>query len=433
MTTGPATGMYLSNKTAPAKPDTKLGRTFHKLLAATAISTLGDGMYLAALPLLAVYLTDSPLVLGFVSAAGEIPWLVFGLPAGALVDRWDRRKVMWWVDAARCLVVGVLCALVLTSEVTALSIVLTAFLLGCGQVFFDVAAQSVIPDVVSRDERMLTVANGRMSAAQTNGEDFVGPPLGSALFSIAHVLPFLGNAVSFAVSSVVVSRLKDGIPLRKPGKPETTLRAEIGEGLRWMMRNRILRVLAVTACFGNMVFAAKAAMLVLLAKEVFGLTDVGYGLLLTAAAVGAFGGSAIAPFLTGRLGPGRVRCFGAMAEGLSILALGLTRDPWVAGALMVVTGGLMAIQNIVAGTLRQCITPARLFGRVLSSGRLVAYSGAPVGALLGSVIANSLGVQALYIIGGAFLAVVGLLSLPALGTRAVAELTKSEVADDEPV
>ncbi|MBP2328442.1 MFS family permease [Kibdelosporangium banguiense] len=423
----------MSSNTVPGKQKTRLGRTFHRLLAATAISTLGDGMYLAALPLLAVSVTDSPLVLGFVGAAGEIPWLLFGLHAGALVDRWDRRKVMWWVDAGRCAVVALLCVLVITSQVTAAWIVLTAFILGCGQVFFDVAAQSVIPDVVSRDERTLTIANGRMSAAQTNGEDFVGPPLGSALFSIAQVIPFLGNAVSFAVSSVLVGRLKDGIPPRKPGRPETTLRAEIGEGLRWMIRNRILRVLAITACLGNVVFAAKAAMLVLLAKEVLGLADLGYGLLLTAAAVGAFGGSAIAPFLTGWLGPGRVRCFGAMAEGLAILAMGLTRDPWIAGALMIITGGLMAIQNIVAGTLRQRITPARLFGRVLSSGRLVAYSGAPVGALLGSLIAASYGVQAPYIIGGAFLVVVGLLSLPALGTRAVAELTKSEVADDEPV
>src|SRR6266540_3112811 len=139
-------------------------------------------MHAAALPLLVLQITSSPLALSLVVVAVEIPWVLVSLYAGVVVDRLDRRRVMVWADIVRFAILIVLVVLILTSWVNLAWLVLTAFVLGVGQVFFDLAAQSAVPDFVSRDPRHLSVANGRIAAAEINGEDFVGPPLGSALF-----------------------------------------------------------------------------------------------------------------------------------------------------------------------------------------------------------------------------------------------------------
>lgn len=416
----------------------KLGANFTKLFTASAVSSIGDGMYLAALPLLVVQFSDDPMALGLVVAAAELPWLVFSLHAGALVDRWDRKRVMVWTDAARFLVLAALSVLVVTDAVNTAVVVVAAFALGAGQIFFEVAAQSVIPDMVSRDQRSLSVANSRISAAQTNGEDFTGPPLGSALFGVWNVIPFVGNALSFAASSALIATMRGRTGPDTPPEPSgRSLWSEIGEGVRWLIGNRPLRVLALSSCLGNVVFAAKGAMLVLLAKDVLGLADFGFGLLLTAAAVGAFAGSFAASFLIERAGPGRVLLLGGITEGLCIVVMGLSRNAWVVGAMMVVTGGLMTVQNVVAGTLRQQIVPGPLFGRVLSSGRLIANAGAPVGAAAGAALAAAFSVQTPYLVGGALVVVVAILVYPALSNRALrqaireAETVSSTVVTEE--
>ncbi|MGI5500704.1 MFS transporter [Lentzea sp. CA-135723] len=186
--------------------EVSLGSRFHRLFGATLVSSVGTGMHAAALPLLALQTGGSPMALSAVVMAAEIPWVLLSLHAGVAVDRLDRRRVMVRADLARFAVLVVLAALVLTGRVTLLWLVAAAFLLGVGQVFFDIAAQSAIPDFVSRDPRKLAKANGRIVAAESNGEDFVGPPLGSALFGVWNFLPFAGNALSFAASGLLLGQ-----------------------------------------------------------------------------------------------------------------------------------------------------------------------------------------------------------------------------------
>jgi MFS family permease len=199
---------------------------------------------------------------------------------------------------------------------------------------------------------------------------------------------------------------------------------EITEGIRWLLRSRPLRVLAITACLGNIVFSAQFAMLVLLAKDVLGLADAGYGLLLTAAAVGGTAGGLAVTAASSRFGHGTVLLVAKIAEGLAILVLGLTRNVWVAGAMMIVTGTLMTAQKVVTGTLRQQIVPRHIFGRVLSASRLLAMAGGPVGAVVGGILASVFTVQTPYLVGGAFLVLVALLAYPALNNHALASAVK---------
>ncbi|MFD7683398.1 MFS transporter, partial [Streptomyces sp. NPDC060187] len=168
-----------------------LGSSFNKVWVAAIASSWGDGVQMAALPLLAVQLTTDPLLIGAVGAIGTLPWFLLGLPAGALVDRWDRRKVMLRADLVRFTILALLTLAVLTDHATITLLIAAGFALGCGDIFFDISAQAVLPVVVTGDQALIR-ANSRISAAQINGEQLAGPPIGGVLFSLSHSLPFLG-------------------------------------------------------------------------------------------------------------------------------------------------------------------------------------------------------------------------------------------------
>jgi MFS family permease len=405
----------------------RLGSRFHRLFGATLVSAIGTGMHAAALPLLVLQSTSSPIALSFVVMAAEIPWVLLSLHAGVVVDRLDRRRVMVWADLGRFAILVALAVLILTAQVNLVWLVLAAFLLGIGQVFFDIAAQSAIPDFVSRDPRSLATANGRIVAAESNGEDFVGPPFGSALFGVWNFLPFAGNALSFAASGLLIFSIRtDAKPKETSEAPRKSVRSEIVEGIRWLFGNRTLRALATVSCLGNVAATAQFAMLALLAKEVLELPDFGFGLLLTATAVGATVGGLAAAAASKRFGPGTVMLAGKAGVGAAILVLGLVANAWVAAAMMMVTGALMTAEKVVVSTLRQQIVPNELLGRVLSSSRLVVMIGGPVGAGLGGVLASLFAVQVSYVAGGVFLILVTLVFYPVLNNRALARCGSRE-------
>ncbi|MET7831190.1 MFS transporter, partial [Streptomyces sp. NPDC005386] len=365
-----------------------LGSSFNKVWVAAIASSWGDGVQMAALPLLAIQLTTDPLLIGAVGAIGTLPWFLLGLPAGALVDRWDRRKVMLRADLVRFTILALLTLAVLTDHANITLLIAAGFALGCGDIFFDISAQAVLPVVVTGDQALIR-ANSRISAAQINGEQLAGPPIGGVLFSLSHSLPFLGNALSFLISALCVNSLKGNFANPPTTQPTTTsLRTEVAEGLRWLLKHRVLRTLAGTAAIGNLVFTAKMSLLVLLARNQLGLGDIGYGLLLSSTAVGAFIGSFLSAPISKKIQVGTMRCVGMSIEGLAVLGLGLTTSPWIAGAMMATIGFSMSVQIVIVGALRQRLAPTEIRGRVLSASRLISLMGAPFGGILAGYLAS---------------------------------------------
>ncbi|MGP4011170.1 MFS transporter [Streptomyces sp. 4N124] len=414
-----------SKEKAPQPP---LGSNFNKVWVAMIASSLGDGIQLAALPLLAIQLTSDPLLIGTVGAVATLPWLVLGLQAGALVDRWDRKKVMLRADIVRFTILALLTTAVLTDHASIYLLIVAGFALGCGDIFFDISAQAVLPVVVSGDQALIR-ANGRVSAAQINGEQLAGPPLGGVLFSLSHSLPFLGNAFSFMISAFFVGSLKGDFANAPTAEPtRRSLRAEVAEGLRWLLKHRVLRALAATAAVGNLVFTAKMALLVLLAKDQLGLGEIGYGLLLSSTAVGAFVGSFVSSSISKKIKVGSMRCLGMVVEGLAVVGLGLTGNPWVAGGMMAIIGFSMSVNIVIVGALRQSLAPAEIRGRVLSASRLISLMGAPFGAVLGGYLAGAISLRAPFIMGGLLMVLVALVSLPALSNRSIQEATEEASA-----
>ncbi len=406
--------------TSPQPAGARLGPEYRKLWAATAISTLGDGMYLAALPLLAAQLTRDPLAVSAVTFASWLPWLLVALLSGALVDRWDRRRVLWTVDLGRCALVGALAAVVLAGWASIWLLATAGFLLGVGQTLFDSAVLAIIPALVSRDRGRLERANGRLGAVMTAGQQLVGPPAGGVGFKVAAWLPFGADAVSFVASAALVATLRGQFAAGQPtaGSP-ANLRAEIAEGLRFLLAHRVLRTLAGMVGAFALVYMAGVAILVLFAQQELGLGSVGFGLLLAALAVGGLPGNLLAAAVGQRLRAGTLLIGGVLVEAVAWLAVGLAPTAWVAAAALAVVGLVGSIWDVAQLSLRQVLIPDRLLGRVISAFRLVGFGPAPVGALLGGVLGRTLGLRAPFVFGAVVLAVMALLALPAVNTRSV--------------
>ncbi|MFJ3876739.1 MFS transporter [Streptomyces sp. NPDC090077] len=370
----------------------RLPAGFGRLWTAQTVSSLGDGVSHAAMPLLALTLTRDPMALAVVTAAGTLPWLLFGVLGGALVDRWDRRRTMWIADAARAALLAVPAA---AAALDALSIPLlaaVAFLLALGGLFFDTAATAYLPDLLGRDPALLERANSRLRGTQAAASGFAGPPAGSALLALGRAVPLLADAVSFLVSALLVRSLPAAAPRPAPQARESLLR-QARAGAAYVFRDRLLLGLALRPAVGNIAFVAVETVLALFAHDRLGIGAFGFGLLLTAEAAGGLLGAGFASFLGRRLGTGTALTCTAAVEGLAILGLAAAPNAYAAGLALAVCGAGMGATMVLAPSLRQSIVPAHLMGRVASTSRMLAMCAAPFGAFLGGWLATAHGVR----------------------------------------
>lgn len=374
-------------------PFASISPQYWKVWTASAFSNLSDGVYVVAAPLLAASLTRDPVLVAGVSFAFGLPWLLFPLVSGALVDRLDRRVILGAGNVCRAALIGMLGLLVLAGWESLPLLYAVFFLLGTIETMYDNAAQAIIPKVAGREN--LEKANGRLYAVELVNNQFVGPPLGGFLFGVAAAVPFLFGSGAFAASAAMVLSLRGSFrPVKEEGASPTTLFYEIGEGLRWLYRHRLLRLLAVMLGVTNMMFSGVFAIMVLFAQDILGLGSFGYGLLLASLAVGGVLGSFTSEKIIGVLGAGRALSLCAIADFVVLAVIASTGTPFVVGAMFVSMGVVMVIWNVVTVSLRQSIVPENLFGRVNSVYRMLGWGSMPLGALLGGLLARELGLTA---------------------------------------
>jgi MFS family permease len=374
----------------------RLGPDYWRLWWANAISSTGDGAFVAALPLLAVTISRDPRLVAVVAAASYLPWMLLSLPAGALVDRYDRATLMWRAQAVQGAVVAAVAVLVVFRVAGIAVLGVAGLLLGSAEVIFSNAAQSVLPALVR--PALLAKANGSQQVSLTVGESFLGPPAGSLLFAAAAALPFGVDAASFAGSAALLARLpRTGAAADGAG---SGIRARIAEGLRWLGQHRLLRVVAVLLGIFNFANQMGQAVLVLLATQVLHTGTRGYGLLLAATAVGSVVGGLMSPLVTGRLGiPASLIVAGA-GDAAVFAGLGLAPDPAVGALMLAGQGVAVTMWNVVTVSLRQRVVPAHLLGRVNSVYRMLGWGLMPLGALAGGFVAHAAGLRAPYIVAG---------------------------------
>jgi MFS family permease len=389
-----------------------LGRPFWLAWFATTGSSLGDGVRGVAFPLIAASITRNPTAVAVVSMAGFLPWLLFGLIGGAVVDRTDRRRLMWRTDVLRAVLIGGFAALVAFGSVAIVALAAMSFLLGMAEIFFDNAASAIVPMLV--DDSRIEKANSWILSTQTAMSTLLGAPIGGALYALGRAVPLTVDALSFGLSAILVAAIAGNFHPRTADDAPTTIRRDIADGLRWLFAHRLLRTLALLLGVLNASFAAAEAVLVLYALEVLHLSTIGYGLLLTLVALGGLAGTVLAPILLRRLGMRVMLPAVGLVQGLVLLGVGLTSSLAVVVLAMLVIGVSSMAWNVVTISLRQRIVPARLLGRVTSSYRMIGLGAMPVGALLGGVLAKAWGLHSPYLLAGCTLLLATLLSLPFL-------------------
>lgn len=420
---GPSVAAAAVGGRVTASERARLGAGFRTLWSASAISNLGDGVRLTALPLLAASLTRDPGQVAAVTAATWLPWLVFSLIGGAVVDRADRARLMRDAQALRFVVVVGLALAVVGGWASMPVLYLAAFLIGAGEVLVDTAAQALVPRLVARDD--LERANGQVMAAQTTANDFIGPPVGGFMFALGPAIPFWADAASFGLGAVLLQRLRAFAPdERVPAASPTSVRADIGEGLRWLRGNPLLLALAIASGSVNFFTTFFDSLLVLYVLEILDLGPQGFGILLTGFAAGGLLGSLAASRVAAVIGRAYANAIAIAIVGVTVLGLGATSNALVAGALLFVTGFVAVIGNVVLVTLRQALVPERLLGRVTSAFRMLGYGTIPLGALAGGAVASAAGLRVPFYISGVVLLVIAG-SLPRWVNRGTIEAAMS--------
>jgi MFS family permease len=395
-----------------------LGASYWKLWTSSGLSNLADGVFKIALPLLAIQFTQSPTLVAGLTVAATLPWLLFALTAGALADRLDRRNLMLWANFSRAMLPALLVAVILLDFGSIWALYVVALMVGVAETLYDTSAQSIMPQVVHRDQ--LSRANGRLYAVELTTNQFVGPPLGGLLVATG-VVSCLAVPAALWLAAVGGLLLVPGA-FRIEREQKTTLRFDIGEGLRFLWNQKILRTLAVMTGVFNFASNAAFAVLVLFAvgpASEMELSEVGFGLLLTTSALGAFVGSFFSEWAEARLGRSKSLTLTIFGAALFVGAPAMTDNPYVLAPIFFVGGMLIVLWNVITVSLRQRITPNRLLGRVNSAYRLLAWGTMPLGAAAGGLLAQWLGLQVMFgIMGVLTLALLGM--MPILTDKAMA-------------
>ncbi|MFE5307500.1 MFS transporter [Isoptericola sp. NPDC056605] len=377
---------------APAR----MGIGFRWLMSASWVSNIGDGVALAAGPLLVASQTSSAMLVALAAMLQRLPWLVFGLWAGVLADRLDRRRLVIVANLLRAVVVAALCVVIVTGHVN-IGVVLAAMLLmGVAEVFADTTSQTLLPMLVRPAD--LGIGNARLQAGFLTANQLVGPPLGAALFAAGAAWPFAAQVLTVLLAVLLVSKV---VLTPVPPAPDARLddgrrrvRHDISEGLRWIWTNPPVRTLALVILVFNATWAAPWGILVKYSLDYLHMGPVGYGLLTTAAAVGGLIGTFSYGSLERRWSLSALMKVCLTLEVLFHLALALATTGWAAMAILFVFGAYSFVWGTVSNTVRQRATPTRFQGRVGSVYMMCVFGGIVVGNAIGGVLAEHWGLTA---------------------------------------
>lgn len=429
--------------TTATAPRTKLGRAFGELWTAAAFSNLADGIGRTAVPLIATTLTDDPFLISVLGALAFLPWLIFGLPAGMIVDRFDRRIVMAVANTVRGAAALALAVFTVTGTLSIWALFAGTLVFGLGETLFDNATNAVIPGVVTRQQ--LDRANGWMQAAQVTIDSFIATPIGGVLFGVALALPLWIGGAAYLVPIVLALMLpaaaarslrapaeRERVTVPDPDAPdlEVSVIAEpvatpiaqnsvsAREAVRFLWSHHYLRAMVLfTSVVGCCLSFAQAAT-ILFFLDVHHVAPPAIGFVTAGIGIGALVGSIIASRFVARFGRGPVMVAANVIVAVSSVLTGLAPNLYGAIAAYALMAFAVSIWNVPWGALRQQIVPPHMFGRVLGIVRMLTWGLFPIATLLGGLVSRA-SLQLPFIISGVIVAIATLLALKLLiaGTR----------------
>ena len=392
-----------------------LSNSYWKLFASSTISNLGDGMVVAAGPLLALSLTNDSRLIAAVTFAAMLPWLILSLPAGVYLDRHDRRIIMFRANLVRGVVFAFIAVSTATNHLNIYILIAASAIAGVCELFYDMSSQAILPAIVDQDS--LEVANSRLYISQIISNGFVGLPLGAWIFVFASSAPFAVNALVLIIAALLIRSIRVRSISEAVVKPQTAFSTELLQGLSWLWRHDLLRTLAIMLGAANMCGMFAQAVFVKFARDELGLGARGFGILLALISVGSILGGLIGEFVSKKLGATTAIISAYVVFGLSDVIPGLFPEIWavaLSGIVMAIAG---TTWNVITVSMRQRLIPPELFGRVNSVYRFIGTGSTAFGALIGGQIAFSFGLRATYLASG-FVLLVALITLSPVFLRA---------------
>jgi MFS family permease len=377
-----------------------LGATFNRLWAASIITNLADGLALTALPLLAISLTRDPVLISITPALFMLPWLLFAVPIGSIVDSINRKYALAGANATRALIAAVLSLTIVLHVITIYWLFLIIFLIGICEVFADIASQTVLPSIV--DDEKLEVANSRIEMTQTVLQNFIGVPLGGLVYAIAIAAPFIANSLGLAVAALLCLSL----PLhfvkseRESGKTGFSgLREDMKFGIKYLFDNRDLRRLVVATSLIGVGFSMATSTQVLFLVETLHLNPKHFGLVLSAMGVTSLLGAWLAPQSALKLGRGTTMMLAITVCSLATLLSAFLPNYWLFIAVGAIESFAIIHWNILLMSTYQRIIPQEIYGRIHGTRRTLVWGSMPIASLIGGFLAK-IDLRLPWIIGG---------------------------------
>ncbi|HYP40201.1 MAG TPA: MFS transporter [Chloroflexia bacterium] len=378
-----------AEKPAPQKfPPLWRNRDYMLLWSGQVVSAMGTGISQLVIPLLILAITESPALAGYAAAIGTLPYLIFSLPVGALIDRWDRKLVMILSDVGRVVNIASIPIAMTFFELTIWQIYVNTFIEGTLFVFFNIAEVAALPRVVPK---------GQLPQASAQNEAgfiaafLAGPPLGGFLFqSVSRAMPFVFDAVSYSASLISLLFIKTKFQEERATITERHLGREIKEGLSWLWRHHLIRYMALLTGANNFVGAALGLILIVIAKEL-GASEAEIGVMFSISAVGGIVGSVLGGQIQKRFRFGQVIITVGWVSVLLFPLYLLAPNFVVLGIITAFSFMTSPIYNVVQFSYRLALIPDKLQGRVNSTFRLVAFGFQPLGAALAGVLLERVG------------------------------------------
>jgi MFS family permease len=380
----------------------KLGPAFNRLFSASVISNLSDGLLAVAAPLLAISLTKDPILISMLSAFVMLPWLLFAIPIGLIVDRSNKRLLITFTNSVRFITAGLVALAISTDSITIYWLLLATFLIGTCEVATDTAAQSLIPILL--EKKNFEKGNSRLNIAETVIQNFIGAPLSGFLYASAIVLPFILNSLGFLIAAIFVLMIpahliSHGSARANEDEERKSFISEIKFGLHYLWNDRPLRRLVATTTSLGFFYSLSTSTLILFITETLDLPTQYFGVLLAASGSGAVLGGILTPLLSKKFGRGAVLAVAIFISSITVLFQGLAPNFWVFGSIGFISAFFITNWNILLMSCYQVLIPSDLYGRIHGARRTFVWGVMPIGAFLGGVIAHA-GLRIPLLVGG---------------------------------
>lgn len=389
-----------------------LGHDFSRIWSASLITNLVDGVLRLAAPLLAVSLTEDPILIGALTALGLLPWLFFAIPIGAIVDRVDRRKALVLGNSLRAVIALFIAFAVSQGFINIWLLLISVFFFGICEVLVDTTSQAVLPQIL--DKSNYERGNSRLQISEVIVSGFAGAPLSGLLYAVSIALPFFFSTTGFILAGLLILLFpfEREINVRKEGdagQAKLGLKGDIKFALNYLYQDKqIFSIVVITTLLGFF-YSLSNAIAPLFILKVLNVSPALFGVVLAIQGVGALAGSIAAPMVSKYLGRGKALAINVFFASLLVIFIGLSPNAYFFVAVSVLIGFTISVWNILLMSLYQSLIPPELYGRIHGARRTIVWGLMPIGALLGGVIARG-GLRLPFLIGGSIATLIAFFS-----------------------